>query len=65
VKIERNLTCVHVISVIIIRQLLDHTIKIYNVSGSSSEISATLQGHEGPVWQVSWAHPQFGGTIKG
>jgi protein transport protein SEC13 len=40
----------------------DRTIKIYNVSEDSSELSATLQGHEGPVWQVSWAHPKFGGT---
>jgi len=38
----------------------DRTIKIYNVSGSSYEHTATLQGHEGPVWQVSWAHPKFG-----
>lgn len=38
----------------------DTTIKIYNVSGSSYEHTATLQGHEGPVWQVSWAHPKFG-----
>lgn len=38
----------------------DRTIKIYNVSEDSSELSATLQGHEGPVWQVSWAHPKFG-----
>lgn len=38
----------------------DRTIKIYNVSDSSYELCATLQGHEGPVWQVSWAHPQFG-----
>lgn len=38
----------------------DRTIKIYNVSDSSYELTATLQGHEGPVWQVSWAHPKFG-----
>lgn len=38
----------------------DLTVKIYNVSEDSSELSATLQGHEGPVWQVSWAHPKFG-----
>lgn len=38
----------------------DRTVKIYNVSESSYAISATLQGHEGPVWQVSWAHPKFG-----
>jgi protein transport protein SEC13 len=30
------------------------------VSETSSELCATLQGHDGPVWQVSWAHPKFG-----
>jgi protein transport protein SEC13 len=35
-------------------------VKIYNVSETSYELSATLQGHEGPVWQVSWSHPKFG-----
>lgn len=39
---------------------LDRTIKIYNVSETSYELSATLQGHEGPVWQVAWSHPKFG-----
>lgn len=43
----------------------DRTIKIYNVSEDASELSATLQGHEGPVWQVSWAHPKFGGKTIG
>lgn len=38
----------------------DRTVKIYNVSETSYQLSATLQGHEGPVWQVSWAHPKFG-----
>ena len=38
----------------------DRTVKIYNVSETSYELSATLQGHEGPVWQVSWSHPKFG-----
>ena len=38
----------------------DRTVKIYNISENSYELSATLQGHEGPVWQVSWAHPKFG-----
>lgn len=33
---------------------------MYNVFESSYELAATLQGHEGPVWQVSWAHPKFG-----
>ena len=39
---------------------IDRTIKVYNVGESNYEICATLQGHEGPVWQVSWAHPKFG-----
>ena len=38
----------------------DRTIKIYNVSGSAYQHTATIQEHEGPVWQVSWAHPKFG-----
>jgi protein transport protein SEC13 len=40
--------------------LPDRTVKIFQVSETSSELAATLQGHEGPVWQVSWAHPKFG-----
>jgi protein transport protein SEC13 len=24
---------------------------------------ADLAGHEGPVWQVSWGHPKFGGIL--
>lgn len=39
---------------------LDRTVKIYNVSDTSYELSATLHGHEGAVWQVSWAHPKYG-----
>jgi protein transport protein SEC13 len=38
----------------------DRTVKVYNVSDTSYEISATLLGHHGAVWQVSWAHPKFG-----
>ena len=38
----------------------DRTIKIYNVFENSYELCATLNGHEGPVWMVSWAHPKFG-----
>jgi len=37
----------------------DRTVKIYDVSGSTYTHTATLQGHEGPVWEVSWAHPRF------
>jgi len=39
----------------------DRTIKIFDVAGDSQlHNTATLTGHEGPVWQVAWAHPKFG-----
>jgi len=39
----------------------DRTIKIFDISnGDKYHLSATLQGHDGPIWQVSWAHPKFG-----
>lgn len=38
----------------------DRLIKVYDVSGDEHALSAELSGHEGPVWQVCWAHPQFG-----
>ncbi|KAL8158760.1 hypothetical protein V2J09_000297 [Rumex salicifolius] len=42
----------------------DTTIKILGVSNSSApQHLATLTGHQGPVWQVSWAHPKFGSLL--
>ena len=38
----------------------DKTVKIFDVTGEIYHNSATLTGHDGPVWQVSWAHPKFG-----
>ena len=38
----------------------DRTIKIFDVVGEHHHCCATLTGHEGPVWQVAWAHPQNG-----
>jgi len=38
----------------------DRTIRIYDVSSEPHRQIATLQGHDGPVWQVNWAHPKFG-----
>ena len=38
----------------------DRTIKIFDITGTIHHNSATLTGHEGPVWQVAWAHPKFG-----
>jgi len=39
----------------------DKSIKIFNVTGNSAPTQvAELIGHEGPVWQVAWAHPKWG-----
>jgi protein transport protein SEC13 len=38
----------------------DRTIKIFDVTGDIYHCSATLSVHDGPVWQVAWAHPKFG-----
>lgn len=36
----------------------DRSIKIFQIDRSGSHrLEATLKGHEGPVWQVAWAHP--------
>lgn len=36
----------------------DRTIKIFKIERSGQHVhEATLEGHEGPVWQVAWAHP--------
>lgn len=44
----------------------DRSIKIFTVSKSSKEppvLLNTLVGHQGPVWQVEWAHAKFGPVI--
>ncbi|XP_078444215.1 protein transport protein SEC13 homolog A-like [Wolffia australiana] len=41
----------------------DGTIKIIGVSGNTHQQLATLNGHQGPVWQVAWAHPKFGSFL--
>ncbi|KAJ3183951.1 GTPase-activating protein S13 [Gaertneriomyces sp. JEL0708] len=38
----------------------DRTIRIFETDGSSQTFVQSLEGHAGPVWQVSWAHPRFG-----
>ncbi|KAF2317276.1 hypothetical protein GH714_019306 [Hevea brasiliensis] len=43
----------------------DHSIKIIGVNNSNntSQQLAQLTAHQGPVWQVSWAHPKFGSLL--
>lgn len=38
----------------------DRTIKIFSVQKDVQTHLADLLGHDGPVWQVAWAHPKFG-----
>lgn len=41
----------------------DRTIKIFDVAGDVYHNCATLSGHEGPIWQIAWAHPKFGSIL--
>lgn len=41
----------------------DKTIKLFDIDGDNYKLVETLIGHEGPVWQVSWAHPKFGSIL--
>ncbi|KAF8473962.1 WD40-repeat-containing domain protein [Kalaharituber pfeilii] len=41
----------------------DRTIKIYEIEGDTHRLIETLKGHDGPVWQVSWAHPKYGNIL--
>lgn len=38
----------------------DRTVRIFDVREGEQTLVATLREHKGPVWQVAWAHPQFG-----
>ncbi|KTW26322.1 hypothetical protein T552_02808 [Pneumocystis carinii B80] len=38
----------------------DKSIKIFDIEGDQQRLIETLKGHDGPVWNVSWAHPKFG-----
>ena len=43
----------------------DRIIKIFDVTPDQTQhqLSASFQAHEGPVWQVAWAHPKFGSIL--
>lgn len=39
----------------------DRSIKIYDIiQDQQYSLAHSIQGHDGPVWQVDWAHPKFG-----
>lgn len=41
----------------------DRKIKIFDVVNGERVLTAELTGHEGPVWNVAWAHPQYGTVL--
>lgn len=42
----------------------DHSVRIFRIlSDGTHQQTAKLTKHEGPVWQVSWAHPKFGSVL--
>ncbi|XP_061195561.1 protein SEC13 homolog isoform X3 [Saccostrea echinata] len=41
----------------------DRSIKIFDVKGGQQTLITELRGHDGPVWQLAWAHPMFGNLI--
>lgn len=41
----------------------DRSIKLFDVSSGQQVPIADLRGHEGPVWQLAWAHPMYGSVL--
>lgn len=41
----------------------DGSVKIFDVKDGNQTLIADLRGHEGPVWQVAWAHPMYNSQI--
>ncbi|XP_018024605.1 protein SEC13 homolog [Hyalella azteca] len=38
----------------------DRTVRVFEVRKGEQSLVASLREHEGPVWQVAWAHPMYG-----
>ncbi|CAD6226874.1 GSCOCG00005956001-RA-CDS [Cotesia congregata] len=41
----------------------DNSVKVFDLKNGSQSLVADLKGHDGPVWQVAWAHPKFGNIL--
>jgi len=43
----------------------DRAVKIFDVVDETQQqnLLAEIKGHDGPVWQVAWAHPKFGSIL--
>ncbi|ESN98225.1 hypothetical protein HELRODRAFT_157480 [Helobdella robusta] len=41
----------------------DRSVRIFDVRNNQQLLVATLKEHEGPVWQLAWAHPMYGSLL--
>lgn len=41
----------------------NYTVQIWDITDGQQRPLAQLQGHEGPIWKVAWAHPKFGSLL--
>lgn len=41
----------------------DRSVKVFDIRNGTQKLVADLKGHEGPVWQIAWAHPMFGTVL--
>jgi protein transport protein SEC13 len=41
----------------------DGLVRIFAVDQEPAQFLMDLSGHQGPVWQVAWAHPKFGNVL--
>ncbi len=37
--------------------------QVFDTAGEQTVELSQLFGHDGPVWQVTWAHPKFGSLL--
>eukprot|EP00300_Choanocystis_sp_HF-7_P022561 c21901_g1_i1.p1 GENE.c21901_g1_i1~~c21901_g1_i1.p1 ORF type:complete len:312 (-),score=48.08 c21901_g1_i1:21-956(-) len=41
----------------------DRSVRVFDISGDQRTLTATIKGHEAPVWGVAWAPPMFGSVL--
>lgn len=41
----------------------DKKVRVFSVAAGNHSLIAELEGHEGPVWQIAWAHPSFANLL--
>lgn len=41
----------------------DQSVKVFNIKDDNHYLVATLKGHLGPVWQLTWSHPKYGNLL--